>query len=144
MCQNPKIFSSSSLVVRINDNNNDVHYYDWASACAIVITSLAFRKPLSLVSFYFDFEFSSSCCLDSFTLKQKLTSKKLYILSPTGCHRTVEKSEDSKIEQFKRSPIDQWQHKRKSKQSLLVVVLATIGWKASAIRYDCGHRSKQN
>lgn len=53
MCQSPTILSSPSLVVRINDINNGVHYYDWASACAIVITSLAFRKPLSLVSFCF-------------------------------------------------------------------------------------------
>lgn len=42
LCQNPKIFASQELVVRINGK-----YYNWETACPIVLTSLAYQKPLS-------------------------------------------------------------------------------------------------
>lgn len=45
VCGNPTILHSPSLVVRLNNE-----YYDWKTACTVVITSLAFRKPLSVVS----------------------------------------------------------------------------------------------
>lgn len=78
VCQNPTIFSSPSLVVRIIDKNNECHYYDWAAACAIVITSLAFRKPLSLVSlisFCFDL---ASLWMQSCAHSVKNSSKEIH------------------------------------------------------------------
>lgn len=42
VCQNPSIFSSPALVVRINGK-----YYNWETACPIVFTSLTYQKPLS-------------------------------------------------------------------------------------------------
>lgn len=45
VCQNPAIFSSPSLVVRLCDR-----YYSWVDACPIVMTALAYRKPLCNVS----------------------------------------------------------------------------------------------
>lgn len=42
VCKDPKIFSSPDLVVRINGK-----YYNWETACPIVLTALAYQKPLS-------------------------------------------------------------------------------------------------
>uniref|UniRef100_A0A0K8TTZ6 phosphatidate phosphatase n=1 Tax=Tabanus bromius TaxID=304241 RepID=A0A0K8TTZ6_TABBR len=42
VCQNPSIFSSPNLVVRLNGK-----YYSWAAACPIVMTIITFQKPLS-------------------------------------------------------------------------------------------------
>lgn len=41
LCQNPSIFSSPNLVVRINDK-----FYSWAVACPYIMTLVAFQKPL--------------------------------------------------------------------------------------------------
>lgn len=45
VCRNPSIFSSPLLVVRLNGK-----YYSWAAACPIVMTIIAYQKPLSIVS----------------------------------------------------------------------------------------------
>lgn len=45
VCQNPSIFVSPLLVVRLCDK-----YYSWTAACSIVMTALTFRKPLTNVS----------------------------------------------------------------------------------------------
>lgn len=45
VCQNPSIFMSSLLVVRLCDK-----YYSWAAASSIVMTAIAYRKPLTHVS----------------------------------------------------------------------------------------------
>lgn len=45
VCQNPLIFSSPALVVRLCGK-----YYSWADACPIVITALTYKKPLSNVN----------------------------------------------------------------------------------------------
>lgn len=45
VCQNPSIFLSPMLVVRLCDK-----YYSWAAASSIVITAIAYRKPLTHVS----------------------------------------------------------------------------------------------
>ncbi|XP_055837431.1 phosphatidate phosphatase LPIN3 isoform X4 [Episyrphus balteatus] len=42
VCQNPSLFSSPNLVVRLNGK-----YYSWAAACPIVMTIITFQKPLS-------------------------------------------------------------------------------------------------
>lgn len=42
VCKDPKIFASPDLVVRINGK-----YYNWETACPIVLTGLAYQKPLS-------------------------------------------------------------------------------------------------
>jgi phosphatidate phosphatase LPIN len=41
VCQNPSIFSSQNLVVRINNK-----YYSWAVACPYIMTLVAYQKPL--------------------------------------------------------------------------------------------------
>ncbi|GAB0090285.1 Phosphatidate phosphatase [Sergentomyia squamirostris] len=41
VCRNPSLFSSPNLVVRLNGK-----YYSWAAACPIVMTLIAFQKPL--------------------------------------------------------------------------------------------------
>lgn len=41
ICQNPSIFSSPNLVVRINDK-----FYSWAVACPYIMTLVAYQKPL--------------------------------------------------------------------------------------------------
>lgn len=41
MCNNPSIFSSPLLVVRLCGK-----YYSWLAACPIVMTAIAYRKPL--------------------------------------------------------------------------------------------------
>lgn len=45
VCQNPSIFMSPLLVVRLCDK-----YYSWAAASSIVMTAIAYRKPLTHVS----------------------------------------------------------------------------------------------
>lgn len=45
VCQNPSIFMSPLLVVRLCDK-----YYSWATASSIVMTIIAYRKPLTNVS----------------------------------------------------------------------------------------------
>lgn len=45
VCQNPTIFMSPMLVVRLCDK-----YYSWATASSIVMTIIAYRKPLTNVS----------------------------------------------------------------------------------------------
>ncbi|XP_073813665.1 phosphatidate phosphatase LPIN isoform X2 [Musca autumnalis] len=42
VCENPSIFSSPNLVVRLNGK-----YYSWAAACPIVMTIITFQKPLT-------------------------------------------------------------------------------------------------
>lgn len=42
VCSNPAIFSSPLLVVRLCGK-----YYSWLAACPIVMTAIAYRKPLS-------------------------------------------------------------------------------------------------
>ncbi|XP_037924812.1 phosphatidate phosphatase LPIN2 isoform X3 [Hermetia illucens] len=42
VCQNPEIFLSPNLVVRLNGK-----YYSWLAACPIVMTIITFQKPLS-------------------------------------------------------------------------------------------------
>ena len=42
ICQNPTIFTSPSLVVRLYGK-----FYSWQAACPIVMTAIAYRKPLS-------------------------------------------------------------------------------------------------
>ncbi|KAJ6642275.1 Phosphatidate phosphatase LPIN2 [Pseudolycoriella hygida] len=42
VCQNPSIFSSPLLVVRLNGK-----YYSWTAACPIVMTVIAYQKPLT-------------------------------------------------------------------------------------------------
>lgn len=46
VCQNPTIFSSPNLVVRLNGK-----YYNWSAACPIVMTMITFQKPLPNVLF---------------------------------------------------------------------------------------------
>uniref|UniRef100_A0A1L8E5C0 phosphatidate phosphatase n=1 Tax=Nyssomyia neivai TaxID=330878 RepID=A0A1L8E5C0_9DIPT len=41
VCRNPSLFSSPNLVVRLNGK-----HYSWAAACPIVMTLIAFQKPL--------------------------------------------------------------------------------------------------
>uniref|UniRef100_A0A6B2EFA7 phosphatidate phosphatase n=1 Tax=Phlebotomus kandelakii TaxID=1109342 RepID=A0A6B2EFA7_9DIPT len=41
VCRNPSLFSSPNLVVRLNGK-----FYSWAAACPIVMTLIAFQKPL--------------------------------------------------------------------------------------------------
>jgi phosphatidate phosphatase LPIN len=41
ICQNPALFASPNLVVRINNK-----YYSWTQACPYVMTLLAYQKPL--------------------------------------------------------------------------------------------------
>ncbi|XP_059620146.1 phosphatidate phosphatase LPIN3 [Phlebotomus argentipes] len=41
VCRNPSLFSSPNLVVRLNGK-----YYSWTAACPIVMTLIAFQKPL--------------------------------------------------------------------------------------------------
>ena len=43
ICMNPALFSSPNLVVRLNQK-----YYTWATACPLVMTLLAYQKPLPL------------------------------------------------------------------------------------------------
>jgi phosphatidate phosphatase LPIN len=43
ICQNPELFSSPNLVVRLNDK-----YYSWTTACPVVMTLIAYQKPLPL------------------------------------------------------------------------------------------------
>lgn len=45
VCRDPTIFSSPELVVRLCGK-----YYNWTAACPIVMTAIAYRKPLSTVS----------------------------------------------------------------------------------------------
>lgn len=45
VCRNPSIFTSPLLVVRLCGK-----YYSWSAACPIVMTAIAYRKPLSNVS----------------------------------------------------------------------------------------------
>lgn len=45
VCNNPSIFMSPLLVVRLCDK-----YYSWAAASSIVMTAIAYRKPLTHVS----------------------------------------------------------------------------------------------
>ncbi|XP_011204863.2 phosphatidate phosphatase LPIN3 isoform X2 [Bactrocera dorsalis] len=42
VCENPSLFSSPNLVVRLNGK-----YYTWAAACPIVMTIITFQKPLT-------------------------------------------------------------------------------------------------
>uniref|UniRef100_A0A1B0BV46 phosphatidate phosphatase n=2 Tax=Nemorhina TaxID=44051 RepID=A0A1B0BV46_9MUSC len=42
VCQNPSIFSSPNLVVRLNGK-----YYSWTAACPIIMTIITFQKPLT-------------------------------------------------------------------------------------------------
>lgn len=49
VCQNPSIFMSPMLVVRLCDK-----YYSWATASSIVMTIIAYRKPLTNVSIKYD------------------------------------------------------------------------------------------
>ncbi|XP_033234641.1 phosphatidate phosphatase LPIN3 isoform X2 [Drosophila pseudoobscura] len=42
VCANPSLFSSPNLVVRLNGK-----YYPWTAACPIVMTMIAFQKPLT-------------------------------------------------------------------------------------------------
>lgn len=41
ICHDPSIFNSPNLIVRLNNK-----YYSWATACPIVMTLLAYQKPL--------------------------------------------------------------------------------------------------
>lgn len=41
ICHNPVVFASPNLVVRVNNK-----YYSWATACPVVMTLLAYQKPL--------------------------------------------------------------------------------------------------
>lgn len=41
VCQNPLLFSSPNLVVRINNK-----FYSWAVACPVIMTLVAYQKPL--------------------------------------------------------------------------------------------------
>ncbi|CRK87769.1 CLUMA_CG001557, isoform A [Clunio marinus] len=41
ICHNPALFSSPNLVVRLNNK-----YYSWMTACPVVMTLLAYQKPL--------------------------------------------------------------------------------------------------
>lgn len=41
ICHNPALFASPNLVVRLNNK-----YYSWATACPVVMTLLAYQKPL--------------------------------------------------------------------------------------------------
>lgn len=45
VCQNPALFASPNLVVKINSK-----YYSWSVACPLVMSYLAFQKPLPNVS----------------------------------------------------------------------------------------------
>lgn len=45
VCQNPALFTSPNLVVRINHK-----FYSWSVACPLVMSYLAFQKPLPNVS----------------------------------------------------------------------------------------------
>lgn len=45
VCHNPAIFSSPALVVRLCGK-----YYSWTDACPIVMTAIAYRKPLTNVN----------------------------------------------------------------------------------------------
>uniref|UniRef100_T1GDY6 Lipin middle domain-containing protein n=1 Tax=Megaselia scalaris TaxID=36166 RepID=T1GDY6_MEGSC len=42
VCENPSLFSSPNLVVRLNGK-----YYSWSAACPIVMTIITFQKPLT-------------------------------------------------------------------------------------------------
>lgn len=46
VCRDPSIFLSPSLVVRLCGK-----YYSWVTASSIVMTTIAYRKPLISVSF---------------------------------------------------------------------------------------------
>lgn len=41
ICQNPELFTSPNLVVRLNEK-----YYSWSTACPVVMTLIAYQKPL--------------------------------------------------------------------------------------------------
>lgn len=43
ICHNPALFASPNLVVRLNNK-----YYSWATACPVVMTLLAYQKPLPI------------------------------------------------------------------------------------------------
>ena len=43
ICHNPAIFASPNLVVRLNNK-----YYSWTTACPVVMTLLAYQKPLPM------------------------------------------------------------------------------------------------
>lgn len=43
ICHNPALFASPNLVVRLNNK-----YYSWAAACPVVMTLLAYQKPLPI------------------------------------------------------------------------------------------------
>jgi phosphatidate phosphatase LPIN len=43
ICHNPALFSSPNLVVRLNNK-----YYSWMTACPVVMTLLAYQKPLPM------------------------------------------------------------------------------------------------
>lgn len=43
ICHNPALFASPNLVVRINNK-----YYSWMTACPVVMTLLAYQKPLPM------------------------------------------------------------------------------------------------
>lgn len=45
VCHNPAVFADPNLVVRLNNK-----YYSWITACPLVMTLLAFQKPLPNVS----------------------------------------------------------------------------------------------
>lgn len=43
ICHNPALFASPNLVVRLNNK-----YYSWSTACPVVMTLLAYQKPLPI------------------------------------------------------------------------------------------------
>lgn len=43
ICHNPELFGSPNLVVRLNDK-----YYSWTTACPVVMTLIAYQKPLPI------------------------------------------------------------------------------------------------
>ena len=43
ICHNPALFASPNLVVRLNNK-----YYSWTTACPVVMTLLAYQKPLPM------------------------------------------------------------------------------------------------
>lgn len=43
ICHNPALFASPNLVVRLNNK-----YYSWTTACPVVMTLLAYQKPLPI------------------------------------------------------------------------------------------------